>query len=102
MRLTRELIVHTRSRFQMREIGFLDVVLFVGIVARNFRSDEAMSVPNRNAEKNHEIFGRQTINLIFKLAQPSQKFVACSGRDSRALVREVRSAFTVRLRLLTR
>ncbi len=79
----------------MREIRFVNIVSQFCVIAGSLFADQAMSFGGRHAKIDDEIFGGQGVHLIFKLLEPLQEFGAFFGRDTSALVREIRADVTV-------
>jgi hypothetical protein len=79
----------------VREIGFVNVMAQLCVIAGGLFADQAMSFGGWHAKIDDEIFGGQRVHLIFKLLEPLQEFGAFFGRDASALMREIRSDVTV-------
>ena len=76
VQLVCECVVDFSRRFQMREVRFMQIVPQLRVIACGLLPDQVMSLRDRHAQVNDQIFGRQRVDPVFELLEPGEKLGA--------------------------
>jgi pyridoxal phosphate enzyme (YggS family) len=88
-------IINSGRLFEVVDVGFLEIMAPGCVITGRFQTNQMVSHGRGNTQVDNQIFRRQTVDVVFDMFQPGEKFLAPLGGDARGLVREIRSSVAV-------
>ena len=80
----------------MTQAAFLNVLFCGGVATRRLLRHERLRLCRRHTQIDHAIFARQSVNVVFKMFEPCDEFIALRSRHAPSLMRKVRRNVTIR------